>query len=98
MKRSGRPPYPDLLTPREQEVLSLLRERLSNEEIAQRLGVTLAGAKYHVSEILGKLGVSSRDNRSSPDQEESVAFGTDCRAGFWFTFTPSTNRVDVWMS
>ena len=28
--------------------------------IAQRLGITVAGVKYHVSEILGKLGVASR--------------------------------------
>ncbi len=61
MARRGRPPHPDVLTPREREVLALLREGLSNEAIAQRLGVTLAGAKYHVSEILGKLGVSTRE-------------------------------------
>jgi len=61
MGRRGRPPHPDVLTPREWEVLALLREGLSNEEIAQRLGISLAGAKYHVSEILGKLGVASRE-------------------------------------
>lgn len=61
MGKRGRPPYPDLLTPREQEVLSLLREGLSNPEIAQRLGISRDGAKYHVSEILTKLGVSSRE-------------------------------------
>ncbi len=42
-------------------MLALLREGLSNEEIAERLGFTLAGAKYQVSEILGKLGVESRE-------------------------------------
>ena len=61
MSRRGRPPHPDILTPREWEVLALLRDGVSNEEIAQRLGITLAGAKYHVSEILGKLAVSSRE-------------------------------------
>jgi DNA-binding CsgD family transcriptional regulator len=61
MGRRGRPPHPDVLTPREWEVHALLREGLSNEEIAQRLGISLAGAKYHVSEILGKLGVASRE-------------------------------------
>ncbi len=60
MSKRGRPPHPDILTPREWEVLALLREGLSNDEIAQRLGISLAGAKYHVSEILGKLGVASR--------------------------------------
>jgi Tol biopolymer transport system component len=42
-------------------VLDLLREGCSNEAISERLGISLAGAKYHVSEILGKLGVESRD-------------------------------------
>jgi DNA-binding CsgD family transcriptional regulator len=60
MKRRGRPPYPDILTPREWEVLELLRTGLSNPEIAERLGVTRDAVKYHVSEILSKLGVGSR--------------------------------------
>ena len=60
MSKRGRPRHPDILTPREWEVLALLREDLTNDEIARRLGISLAGAKYHVSEILGKLGVASR--------------------------------------
>jgi DNA-binding CsgD family transcriptional regulator len=58
--RRGRPRHPELLTPREQEVLSLIREGLTNEQIASRLGISEPGARYHVSEILSKLGVSSR--------------------------------------
>jgi DNA-binding CsgD family transcriptional regulator len=58
--RRGRPPYPDVLTPREWEVLSLIREGLTNDEIARRLGLTERGARFHVSEILSKLGVESR--------------------------------------
>ena len=50
----------DLLTPREWEVLALVREGLTNEQIAERLGISRDGAKYHVSEILGKLSVSDR--------------------------------------
>jgi len=57
----GRPPYPELLTPREQEVLELIAEGLTNEQIAVRLGISFGGAKYHVAEILSKLGVSSRE-------------------------------------
>jgi DNA-binding CsgD family transcriptional regulator len=60
MRRRGRPPHPDVLTPREWEVLSLLRERLTNEQIAERLGITVRAARFHVSEILSKLNVSTR--------------------------------------
>src|SRR3990172_11358635 len=56
----GRPPYPGLLTPREQEVLDLLRQGLTNDEITDRLGISRDGAKYHVSEIITKLGVDNR--------------------------------------
>ncbi len=38
-----------------------LVQRLTNEEIAARLGTSLDGAKYHVSQILSRLGVSSRE-------------------------------------
>lgn len=61
MTRRGRPKVQDILTPREWEVLDLIREGLSNQQIADGLGITLAGAKFHVSEIISKLGVTSRE-------------------------------------
>lgn len=48
------------LTPRELEVLKLMVQGLNNTEIAENLVVSLATAKFHVSSILTKLGVSSR--------------------------------------
>ncbi len=60
MARRGRPPHPDILTPREWEVLGHLRDGMTNRQIGERLGISLAGARYHVSEILGKLGLGSR--------------------------------------
>ena len=65
MGRRGRPRHPDILTPREWEVRELLRQRLSNEQIAERLGITLDGAKYHVSQILSKLGVATREEAAA---------------------------------
>lgn len=48
------------LTARQEEVLSLFGEGLSNAEIAKRLFISLRTVENHVSAILGKLGVSSR--------------------------------------
>ena len=48
------------LTRREQEVLRLLAAGASNQEIAQTLVISLDTVKKHVSNLLGKLGASSR--------------------------------------
>lgn len=50
----------DDLTEREREVLALLVDGLNNQQIAQRLVVSLSTAKSHVSNVLSKLGVSTR--------------------------------------
>jgi Tol biopolymer transport system component/DNA-binding CsgD family transcriptional regulator len=62
MRRRGRPPHPDILTPREWEVLELVDRGLTNQEIATRLGISFDGAKFHVAQILNKLGVSRRED------------------------------------
>jgi DNA-binding NarL/FixJ family response regulator len=49
------------LTPRQDEVLTLLAEGLSNAEIADRLFISLRTVENHVSAILAKLGVAKRD-------------------------------------
>jgi DNA-binding NarL/FixJ family response regulator len=48
------------LTEREREVLTLVAEGLSNEQIAGRLFVSPATAKTHVSRAMGKLGARDR--------------------------------------
>jgi len=52
------PPFP--LTRRELEVLRLLAQGLDNAAIAQRLAVTKRTVQNHVSNIYGKLGVTTR--------------------------------------
>jgi two-component system, NarL family, response regulator LiaR len=48
------------LTEREREVLKAMVDGLNNTEIAAKLVISLGTAKFHVSNILQKLGVDSR--------------------------------------
>lgn len=48
------------LSQREREVLTLMAEGLSNQQIADRLGIGEKTVKTHVSNVLGKLDVSDR--------------------------------------
>lgn len=50
----------DSLTARESEILGLLAQGLTNQQIATRLSVTLHTVKNHVHSVLTKLGVGSR--------------------------------------
>ncbi|MBC9226546.1 response regulator [Aeromicrobium sp. 636] len=50
----------DLLTPRELEILMLLAEGMSNEEIARELVLEVSTVKSHLARMMPKLGVRSR--------------------------------------
>jgi len=54
-----KPPGSDL-TEREREVLALMVKGMSNDEIAEHLTVRPSTAKFHVSNVLSKLGVTTR--------------------------------------
>lgn len=60
--KSIRQPHPifEELTPRESEVLSLMVKGMVNNEIAETLVISRATTKNHVSNILAKLGVTTR--------------------------------------
>ncbi|MEX1264474.1 MAG: response regulator transcription factor [Actinomycetota bacterium] len=49
-----------LLTPREREVLSLVRQGLTNRQIARRLGITPGTVRSHLEHAFAKLGVGTR--------------------------------------
>ena len=47
------------LTPREVEIVRLLRKGYSNKEIAQELGIAVTTVKWNMTNILGKFEVQS---------------------------------------
>jgi NarL family two-component system response regulator LiaR len=57
---SEKRPTPDPLTDREIEVLQLVAQGLSNQEIADQLSIAEVTVRTHVSNILGKLHLANR--------------------------------------
>jgi NarL family two-component system response regulator LiaR len=61
IQKVNEPPLPGQdMTEREREILALMVEGLANNEIAERLTVSQSTVKFHVSNILSKLGVAGR--------------------------------------
>jgi DNA-binding NarL/FixJ family response regulator len=50
----------DVLTPREVDILLLLAQGMSNDEVAQALFLEVSTVKSHLARMLPKLGVKSR--------------------------------------
>jgi two-component system NarL family response regulator len=71
---SDRGPGPGL-TPREVEVLKLVAKGRTNVEIAQELHITSGTAKWFVSSILSKLGVSDRTEAVTTALERGILHG-----------------------
>jgi DNA-binding NarL/FixJ family response regulator len=54
------PTYPDGLTAREVEVLRVVAQGLTNEQVAERLVISPRTVDTHLTSIYSKIGVSSR--------------------------------------
>ena len=72
LSRAPAPPAASL-TDREREVLGLIARGLGNQAIADRLGITERTARTHVSNILGKLDLSSRTQAALWAVEHRIA-------------------------
>jgi catechol 2,3-dioxygenase-like lactoylglutathione lyase family enzyme/DNA-binding CsgD family transcriptional regulator len=60
MTTRGRPKHDDQLTPAEWRVAELVRHGLSNPKIAGLMDVSVDAVKFHVANILVKLGFKTR--------------------------------------
>ena len=56
----GRGELMEELTERQREVLAMVVRGYSNQEIARRLRISISTVRYHVGEILGRLGAANR--------------------------------------
>ena len=65
------------LTNRENEVLAFLVEGLSNAEIALKLHISVSAVKYHISNILSKLGASNRTEAAALARQQGLFSKTD---------------------
>lgn len=68
-----RPPTAEPLTEREVAVLKLIAHGLSNQEIADKLVISEATVRTHVSNILGKLHLASRTQAALYALREGLA-------------------------
>ncbi|MCA9910114.1 MAG: AAA family ATPase, partial [Anaerolineae bacterium] len=65
----------DSLTEREQEILRLIAEGSSNEEIARALILTLGTVKWYNTQIFSKLGVKNRTQAIARAREYGLIDG-----------------------
>lgn len=59
-KSRGRPRHNDRLTPAEWRTLDAVRHGLTNRQIATLRGISIYAVKFHVANVIGKLGLRNR--------------------------------------
>ncbi len=89
MRKRGRPPFDDVLTPAEWRVVEAVRHGLTNRAIAERQGVSVDAVKYHLANALLKLQLRDRHalrrwdgvRRSSSLPQPGSSMHTQARLG-----------------
>lgn len=71
-ERAELPGPPDLLTPREADVLELLQDGRTNAQIANELSIGVETVRTHARNIYRKLGISSRRELASLGRPDAV--------------------------
>ena len=71
----GRPPHADMLTPAEWRVVEAVRHGMTSRQIAARRGISIDAVKYHIANVLQKLGLATPGGASSLE-EAGVARGS----------------------
>ena len=66
-----------IFTSRQLQVLKLMIEGLNNRQIGKALGLSTYTARFHVSKIISKLGVSNRTKAVAVALEEKLVEGKD---------------------
>jgi DNA-binding CsgD family transcriptional regulator/catechol 2,3-dioxygenase-like lactoylglutathione lyase family enzyme len=89
----GRPPYADSLTPAEWRIADAIRHGGTDRTIARRLGISADAVKFHVGNILGKLGFADRQAlRQWPGVPQASALGQRRQKGDGMSATAETTQ------
>lgn len=89
-RQRGRPAHGDVLTPGEWRIAQAVRHGLTNREIAARRGISADAVKYHVANILVKLGLQ---NRRALKQWVGAPIDSALKRGISMTATLSLGRI-----
>lgn len=82
-RASNDPSVRTRLTERQEQVLALVAAGATNAEIAERLGLSLDGVKWHLREIFVKFGVDSREEAVARWKGQRRRIGPFAWAPFW---------------
>ena len=94
MTKRGRPPYEDTFTPAEWRILHATRHGMSNQNMAERMGVSINAIKYHLRNILEKANLSNKKAlRTFTQQPKNLFFTQENNQGKQMTQTNELGAI-----